>query len=68
MADIVDVTNDREEVNLANALRASRKPEAPPANGYCVWCEQEIGDTTRRFCDSDCRDAYDRDQQRRGGR
>ena len=63
MADIVDVTNDREEVNLAHAVKASRKPTGPLPNGRCHFCDEIVNDE-QRFCDTDCRDGWEREQRR----
>jgi hypothetical protein len=65
MADIVDITADREEHNIAHALRAARKVEAPAATGRCFFCDEIVADSMR-FCDAECRDMWDRERSRKG--
>ena len=57
MADDVDLASDRAERELAEALKF-REPELKPI-GVCYWCDSEVN-ADRTFCDSDCRDDYQR--------
>jgi len=56
MSDNLDIASDREELARSFAL-AVKKPVGPLATGRCLYCD-EILDDTQRWCDSDCRDAW----------
>lgn len=60
-ADPLDAAADRAEQLLEAAL-AHRQPEGPAATGRCLdpYCDEEISEPGRRFCDADCRDAYEK--------
>jgi hypothetical protein len=64
MADIADVANETLELELAGALRA-RRPEGPAFTGFCLFCNEPMG-KNMRWCDSECRDAW-QDEQKRSG-
>jgi len=38
-------------------------PAEIPYTGNCAWCDAPVG-CRDRFCDSDCRDDFERDQRR----
>lgn len=59
MADEVDITTEREEHNIANAILASRKAVGLKARGTCHWCEEPVGDGVL-FCSVECRDDHER--------
>lgn len=61
MADLGDKAQELQELHLQQSLQ-SRKPEAP-RTGECLYCEAPIP-TTHRFCDSECREAYEEEQTR----
>jgi hypothetical protein len=60
MADNADDASEMAELHLSVEL-AKVKPNLPPLTGHCFYCHSHITD---RFCDSDCRDDYERDQRR----
>jgi hypothetical protein len=60
MADNADDASEIAELHLSVEL-AKVKPNLPPLTGHCFYCHSPITD---RFCDSDCRDDYERDQRR----
>lgn len=60
MADEVDITTDREELNIANAIRAARQSKGPGAFGKCHWCSEPLAGSAR-WCDENCRDDWQRD-------
>lgn len=62
MADDADLTQARLERELDGLLRR-RRPTAPPACGACLWCEAPLP-AGRRWCDADCRDAWERENAR----
>lgn len=65
MSDIIDNANDLVELTDSLAVKAIRnnlKPEAE-ATGECLWCAEEL-EKPRRWCDSDCRDLWERDKRR----
>jgi hypothetical protein len=66
MSDIIDNANDLVELTDALAVKAIRsnlKPEAE-ATGECLWCCEELV-APKRWCDADCRDAWEKDKRRR---
>lgn len=62
MADFADLGAAREQQDLAIAL-AQRKPAGPAPTGYCLCCGEAVDDG-RRWCDAECRDAWQADQRR----
>lgn len=65
MADIVDVTAEREPHNMKLALLRSKRQEGPVATGWCLNCDTELEDDGRRWCDAECRDQWEKDQTQR---
>lgn len=76
MTNFADEASERTEAQIEQAL-ASRKPEGPRATGYCLGCgeylvtiqrrgtvgpDREVRDMTRRWCDAQCRDDWERRQ------
>jgi hypothetical protein len=59
--DEADAGNAIAEV-LLGARLAVRKPNGPEATGECFECGEELAGG-KRWCDSDCRDAW---EKRRG--
>lgn len=65
MADDADLTQERQE-KMEDLLR--RRDLGLPlvsATGVCLNCEAPLTGE-RRWCDSDCRDGWERQQKRRG--
>jgi hypothetical protein len=64
MVDIVDLATDHYERSMTDALNAITANLHKPVvgNGYCLACGEPIeeGSMNPRFCDSDCRDDYDK--------
>ena len=66
MSDIIDKANELVEQTDSLALKAIRaklKPEAE-FTGECLWCSEEL-QAPRRWCDADCRDAWEKDKRRK---
>lgn len=63
MADEVDRADQEVEYYRADALRR-RRPEGPVANGRCHYCDEPVTDGMR-WCDVDCRDAWEKLMHRR---
>ena len=63
MADEVDRAAQEEEMLLAEAIKA-RRPTGPVPTGRCLWCDEIVGDTMR-WCDTECRDQWERAANRR---
>lgn len=57
MPDIVDITMERDEREAGARMAASRKAEGPVANGSCHYCGERIPEPMR-WCDADCRNAW----------
>ena len=53
MSDNLDIAAEREELERTFA-QSIRKPAGPVATGRCLHCDD------RRWCDADCRDAWQR--------
>ena len=62
--DIADLAQIQVE-RLAHQELSARKPAAPPATGACLWCDAPLADG-RRWCDTDCRDDWERDHHAKG--
>lgn len=65
MADEADRAQQVQEQALEIALgKQKTKPRLNPT-GRCLWCSDAIG-TDGLFCDSDCRDDYEKNRNLRG--
>lgn len=62
--DEADITSQRQEQELAFLLRARRPVQIQP-KGACYFCDEPVSDK-RLFCDSDCRDDWERRQKKTG--
>jgi len=60
MADEADAGNEM-AAKLQEAYLAVRKPNGPEATGKCLYCGEEV---EGRWCDSGCRDAWQKQQRR----
>ncbi len=60
--DEADRANQEVERGLSEALR-QRRPEGPVATGRCLCCDEPV-EEPRRWCDSICRDDWQRIQRR----
>lgn len=60
MADLADKANDHIERERQNML-AQRKPSAPVASGVCLYCQCQVP-RGLRWCDSNCRDDWEKEQ------
>jgi hypothetical protein len=61
MADEIDRAQDRDAQFLADSLAAQQRRADHarlPAMGYCHYCGEPLLDAGR-FCDVECRDAWD---------
>ena len=65
MSDEIDMAEDHIEKSMANALLRVRGAAAlvdtTNPDGRCLSCGTRIG-VTRRWCDKDCRDDYERNK------
>lgn len=62
MADIADLADDQIQIYLADALRAAARANSPLTNDEsqtCANCDAVLPSKTMRFCDSECREAFD---------
>ena len=57
--DFADNASDTTDFLKDIALQ-QRAPEGPRPRGYCLNCAELFTDTSRRFCNSDCRDDWER--------
>lgn len=61
--DDADRAADREDIAREAAVAAIRRRiEAIPSLGYCYYCGEALR-AGKRFCDSDCRDDYERQEK-----
>jgi len=60
--DDVDRTAERQEREQGFLIRAAKKPDGPAPSGFCHWCSEP---TVLSFCDSDCRDDWQREKDRK---
>lgn len=59
-----DLASELEEGARKDALVTSRRPEAPAANGECLYCSERLP-VPLRWCDADCRNSYEDMMRRR---
>lgn len=64
VADEIDKTVDRDELERPARIAASRRPEGPVANGSCHYCGERIPEPMR-WCDADCRNEWAEMQARK---
>lgn len=63
MTDIVDDAQKAVEFNLKTALHHCRRDEPNAvATGFCLYCDEPI-EPPRRWCNADCRDEWQRENQ-----
>ena len=55
--DASDLATETEEL-LRQAALSRRLPEGPAPCGFCLWCEEPLP-APRRWCDAECRDAWE---------
>ncbi len=60
MSDIADIANDRVELELELSMKARRGRHVLVPAGQCHYCAEEVG-SGALFCDTGCRDEYDRE-------
>lgn len=61
MSDIIDRAQVTVDLNFAEAMQEQRRraeAERLPAIGCCHYCGEPLLDA-RRFCSTECRDAFD---------
>lgn len=63
MADIFDQATAVEELHRELALRNRRQGPAIAETGFCLNCETQTP-AGHRWCDADCRDAWERGRRR----
>lgn len=63
MSDNLDIASEREELARQAAI-TSKRPMGPVATGRCLHCDEIVADA-QRWCDVDCRDAWQRDATHR---
>lgn len=62
MSDNLDIAAEREEIDR-NIAMATKRPVGPEPTGECLHCGEAVEDP-RRWCNSDCRDAWEKGQRR----
>lgn len=67
MADDVDRATELQETQLKIALGKQSKKKRLNAVGRCFNCNEVVGQDAL-FCDSDCREDYEKRQQMKGVR
>jgi hypothetical protein len=62
--DKVDEADKTIEMHFLDALtRAKKHQSAAVATGFCLYCAKPLDDG-RRWCDADCRDAWELENER----
>ncbi|MDP1979154.1 hypothetical protein [Undibacterium sp.] len=59
MSDVADMSDKNVETFIASAIAHVRRQQGMKATGQCRFCEEIITPRTL-FCDSDCRDDYEK--------
>lgn len=72
MSDETDKASEREELERETGIRAASQAARGlflPAVGACYYCGEDVAPGAR-FCDTDCRDGWQREQaaKQRAGR
>ena len=62
--DDADITAARAEREAPALIAASRKPAGPIATGRCLYCDELVADDAR-WCDSVCRDGWEKEHRQR---
>lgn len=65
MADIVDITAERAEKEDAYLVAACKRPAGPLAKGSCYYCDERVPEPMR-WCDAECRTAWQDEERVRG--
>lgn len=60
--DEIDLAQEREFLATQNAQRM-KKPEGPAPTGRCLYCDELVEDT-RRWCDAECREHWEKEARR----
>jgi hypothetical protein len=60
--DEIDLAQERDFLATQNSMRM-RKAEGPAATGRCLYCD-EILDDTRRWCDAEHREQWQKETRR----
>lgn len=71
MTDVFDQASEREQLERDLAIRYSSKLNALPATGFCLSCGEGLAIPSHRFCDSFCRDDFQKAEEaakRNGGK
>jgi len=68
VADEVDITAERQAREEKYLLAAARRPAGPVSTGYCLYCEDVVGDEVR-WCSTECRNEWEREAalKKKGG-
>jgi len=66
MADEADLADEFQERFLQDSLQRQLSGQrlAPKSTGKCLYCEEPLA-PTKRWCDSDCRDDWEREENAR---
>lgn len=59
MADIIDAANEAADIYTRSSL-TWRRTAGPAPTGLCLNCDADLGDAGRRWCDTDCRDDWEK--------
>lgn len=64
MADVADVADEFQEAFLASsmALHRAQVSTAPQPTGHCLYCENPLAKAGHRWCDKDCRDDWQKEE------
>jgi hypothetical protein len=62
MGDFADEAQKTIELEQAGHLAKSKRPTGPQADGFCHYCNGNV-ESLMRWCDTECRDAYDEEQR-----
>lgn len=64
----MDIADQSERVaeGFLQAAINNKRPEAPGYTGFCFHCDNDL-EAPKRWCDADCRTAWERETGRRDG-
>lgn len=59
MSDEIDRAREYEQVQRDYLIESARRYKSPVATGLCLYCSSEVSNGLR-WCNSDCRNDYER--------
>lgn len=62
--DVIDQSDEQNQVAFEAERRSKRKPNGPEANGFCNYCGEPVSEALR-FCNKECCEDWEYLQSRK---